>query len=146
MSEVKELLKQISLFRGLNDDQLDHVAQITQTESYKTDDTIFEQGSAGDKMYIIQSGQVEVQVKDYAGMLNAVLIMGEGQVFGEMALLDHGMRSASVRALKPGTSVYTLSGDDFRTLCQKDTAIGYVMMRNIALDLSFKIRHQNSFS
>lgn len=79
-------------------------------------------------------------------MLNSVLIMGEGQVFGEMALLDHGARSASVKALKPETVVYTLSGEDFRALCQKDTAIGYVMMRNIALDLSFKIRHQNSFS
>jgi CRP-like cAMP-binding protein len=146
MSEVKELLKQVSLFRGLNDDQLDQVAQITQSESYAADDTVFEQDTAGDKMYIIQSGQVEVRVKDHAGMLNAVLIMGEGQIFGEMALLDHGTRSASVRALKPGATVYTISGDDFRTLCQQDTAIGYVMMRNLALDLSFKIRHQNSFS
>lgn len=146
MSEVKELLKQVSLFRGLNDDQLDQVAQITRSESYAADDTVFEQDTAGDKMYIIQSGQVEVRVKDHAGMLNAVLIMGEGQIFGEMALLDHGTRSASVRALKPGATVYTISGDDFRTLCQQDTAIGYVMMRNLALDLSFKIRHQNSFS
>lgn len=146
MSEVQELLKQVSLFRGLNDDQLDRVAQITQTESFEADEPIFEQETAGDKMYIIQSGQVEVRVKDHAGMLNAVLIMGAGQIFGEMALLDHGTRSASVRALRPGATVYTISGDDFRALCQKDTALGYVMMRNLALDLSFKIRHQNSFS
>jgi CRP-like cAMP-binding protein len=146
MSDVKELLRQISLFRGLDDDQLDRVAQITHSESYSADDTIFEQDSAGDKMYIIQSGQVEVRVKDHAGMLNSVLIMGEGQIFGEMALLDHGTRSASVRALNPGAAVYTLAGDEFRALCEQDTAIGYVMMRNIALDLSFKIRHQNSFS
>jgi CRP-like cAMP-binding protein len=146
MSEVTELLRQVSLFRGLNDAQLDRVAQITRAESYNADDTIFEQDSAGDKMYIVQRGQVEVRVNDHTGMLNAVLIMGEGQIFGEMALLDRGMRSASVRALRPGASVYTISGEDFRALCQQDTAIGYVMMRNIALDLSFKIRHQNSFS
>ena len=146
MSEVKELLKQVSLFRGLNNDQLDQVAQITQSESYEADDMIFEQDTAGDKMYIIQSGQVEVRVNDHTGMLNSVLIMGEGQIFGEMALLDHGTRSASVRTLRTGATVYTLSGDDFRALCQQDTALGYVMMRNIALDLSFKIRHQNSFS
>ncbi len=146
MSEVKELLKQVSLFRGLSDDQLNQVAQITQSESYNADDVIFEQESVGDKMYIIHNGQVEVRVKDHAGMLNSVLIMGEGQIFGEMALLDHGTRSASVRALRSGATVYTIPGEDFRTLCQQDTALGYVMMRNIALDLSFKIRHQNSFS
>ncbi len=146
MDEIKRLLKQINLFRGLTDSQLGRMAQITRFEEYAADDVIFEQGEAGDKMYIIQSGQVEVQVKDHSGILNSVLIMGEGQVFGEMALLDQGMRSASVVALQPTARVYAISGADFKALCQEDTAVGYVMMRNIALDLSFKIRHQNSFS
>lgn len=146
MNEIKRLLKQVTLFRGLSDDQLGRMAQITRYEEYAADDVIFEQGDAGDKMYIIQSGQVEVQVKDHAGLLNSVLIMGEGQVFGEMALLDQGARSASVVALQPATRLYAISGADFKALCQEDTAIGYTMMRNIALDLSFKIRHQNSFS
>lgn len=145
MNEVKQLLRRISLFRGLTDDQLGRVAEITRSESHPAHATIFEQDEAGDKMYLIQSGQVEIQVKDHAGVLSSVLIMGDGQIFGEMALLDHGSRSASVVALQPST-LYTISGEDFKVLCQDDTAIGYVMMRNIALDLSFKIRHQNSFS
>ncbi|HLV33653.1 MAG TPA: cyclic nucleotide-binding domain-containing protein [Spirillospora sp.] len=146
MDEIKQLLKHINLFRGLSEDQLDQVALLTRPESYDRDAVIFEQNDSGDKMYIVQSGQVEVQVKDRAGGLNSVLILGEGQIFGEMALLDHGARSASVVALQPNTRLYTISRDDFKELCQQDTGIGYVMMRNIALDLSFKIRHQNSFS
>jgi CRP-like cAMP-binding protein len=63
-----------------------------------------------------------------------------------MALLDQGDRSASVVALQSDTLVYTVSGAAFKALCEADTTIGYIMMRNIALDLSFKIRHQNSFS
>ena len=144
--EVKKLLKLVSLFRGLDDRQVEQVAEITQPETYGADETIFDQGNTGDKMYVIQDGQVEIQVKDNAGLLNSVLILGQGQVFGEMALLDSGERSASVIALQPNTVVYGISGNEFTALCEADAAIGYIMMRNIALDLSFKIRHQNSFS
>ena len=60
-----------------------------------------------------------------------------------MALLDQGARSASVIAIEDGTTVYGISSQDFMNLCKTDTAIGYVMMRNMALDLSFKLRHKN---
>lgn len=146
MDEITQLLKTVSLFRDLDDRQLERMAAITRPEIYHADQTIFEQGAAGDKMYIIHQGQVEIQVKDHAGMLNSVLILGEGQIFGEMALLDKGARSASVTAVKDHTVLYAISEPDFRTLCQDNTAIGYLMMRNIARDLSLKIRHQNSFS
>ena len=143
---VKQLFRRVSLFRGLSNAQLERLATITHSESFDANDVIFEQGVEGDKMYIVHSGQVEVQVKDHAGGVNSVLIMGEGQMFGEMALLDEGVRSASVMALSPGATLYSISGADFKALCQEDTAIGYLMMHNIALALSFKIRHQNSFS
>jgi CRP-like cAMP-binding protein len=144
--EVIKLLKPVSLFRGLNESQLRRVAQMTRQETYGADAAIFDQGDSGDKMYVVQNGQVEIQVKDSAGLLNSVLILGQGQIFGEMALLDQGERSASVIALQPDTLLYSISGAEFKALCEQDTVIGYMMMRNIALDLSFKIRHQNSFS
>jgi CRP-like cAMP-binding protein len=144
--EVIKLLKLVNLFRGLNESQLRRVAQMTKPESYGADAVIFDQGDSGDKMYVIQNGQVEIQVKDSTGLLNSVLILGQGQIFGEMALLDQGERSASVISLQPDTLLYSISGGELKALCEQDTAIGYIMMRNIALDLSFKIRHQNSFS
>ncbi|GAG41297.1 unnamed protein product, partial [marine sediment metagenome] len=42
-----------------------------------------------------------------------------------------------------GTVLYAISRDDFIELCDEDTRIGYVIMRNIAADLSFKLRHYN---
>lgn len=146
MSDITQLLKGISLFRGLNDSQLGRVAEITQTETYQDDDLIFDQGDAGDKMYIISNGQVEVRVHDAAGDTSALLILGEGQIVGEMALIDRGERSASVTSVQPNTALYTIGRDEFHALCEADTAIGFVMMRNIAQDLSLKIRHQNLFS
>jgi CRP/FNR family transcriptional regulator, cyclic AMP receptor protein len=146
MQDVQRLLKQVNLFRDLTKQQLAQVARITRLETFDQDTTVFEQGDPGNKMYIVRRGQVEIQVKDVVGRLHSVLILGEGQVFGEMALLDQGTRSASVAAVQPGAEVVSIDGADFTALCQADTAIGYIMMRNIALDLSFKIRHQNSFS
>ncbi|MEP6988793.1 MAG: cyclic nucleotide-binding domain-containing protein, partial [Chloroflexota bacterium] len=61
----------------------------------------------------------------------------------EMALLDQGSRSASVLAIEEQTELYVIDADAFVNLCQQDTAIGYIMMRNMALDLSFKLRHKN---
>jgi CRP-like cAMP-binding protein len=146
MDDIKQLLGRVNLFRGLDDDQLTRVAAITHAETFDTGEIIFEQDDDGDKMYVVGSGQVEIKVKNETGDLHSVLILGQGQSFGEMALLDQGPRSASVVAIQPHTILYALSGDHFKTLCASDTAIGYIMMRNIALDLSFKIRHQNLFS
>jgi CRP-like cAMP-binding protein len=145
MSDVQQLLKSISLFRGLNHEQLRRIAQLTYPETYHAADIIFEQDVEGDKMYVVSKGQVEIRVKGSTGAVNSVLILGQGQVFGEMALIDQGTRSATVVALQNETEVYAIAGDEFSALCNGDTAIGYIMMRNIAQDLSLKIRHQNFF-
>ena len=143
MNEIKQILKYASLFRGLNDYQLGRLAEIAQGEQYNVKDVIFSQDTPGDKMYIVSSGQVEILVQDTSGQSHSAIYLGQGQVFGEMALLDQGNRSASVIAAQNNTVVYSIPGAAFTALCQQDTGIGYIMMRNIALDLSFKIRHQN---
>ena len=60
-----------------------------------------------------------------------------------MALIDLGKRSATVRCSRDNTILRSIQGEDFTALCEEDTAIGYVIMRNIAVDLSFKLRHRN---
>ena len=143
MNHITKLLRIASLFHGLNEEQLERVAQLAQEYRYNAREVIFNQNAPGDKMYIVGSGQVEIRVADEHGELHTALFLGQGQVFGEMALLDQGKRSATVIAAQPNTMVYGIDGDALTALCQQDTSIGYVMMRNIALDLSFKIRHQN---
>ena len=72
-----------------------------------------------------------------------IVHLGKGQIFGEVALVDRGLRSATVNTVADGTVLYAISRDDFIELCDEDTRIGYVIMRNIAADLSFKLRHYN---
>jgi CRP-like cAMP-binding protein len=75
--------------------------------------------------------------------MKPIVELGPGQSFGEMALIDRGVRSATVRCVQDGTSLYVIPRQALLALCDRDPQIGYMLMRNIASDLSFKLRHRN---
>ncbi len=141
--ELIHILKRVELFRGLTEAQLERLSDISHEEDYGKGALVFEQDSSGDKMYIVSTGEVEVRVRDSQGNSRAALYLGAGQVFGEMALIDAGRRSASVVSAADHTIVFSIPSQDFTELCQQDTALGYIMMRNLAQDLSFKLRHRD---
>ena len=139
-----DLWKAVGLFSGLSDEQLQRLIDISQQETYDDGDVIFEQGADGDKLYFISEGQVEIRIrKSREGPERSQVFLGRGQLFGEMALLDLGKRSATVRCSRDHTVLRSISGEAFTELCGSDTAIGYIIMRNMAMDLSFKLRHRN---
>jgi len=143
MDELLQILKGVELFRDLSEDQLDQISKISKKEAYSKGDIICKQGDPGDAMYVISSGQVEINVSDNKGNAYSALYLGAGQLVGEMALVDEGTRSASVIGVEDETVVYNIPNNKFTALCVADTAIGYIMMRNIAQDLSFKLRHRD---
>lgn len=137
--ELVKLLRSIEMFAGLTEAQLQKLAALFERETFKEGTVLFEQGASGDRIYVVQDGFVEVVVGGEHTLVN----LGPGQVVGEMALVDQGTRSATIRAATDGTTVYSMSSEAFENLCETDTAIGYRVMRNIAADLSFKLRHRN---
>lgn len=143
MNQLLNILKSAELFRDLTDNQLSQIETISKKETYAKGETICKQGDPGDSMYVISSGQVEINVRDQHGNTYSALYLGAGQLVGEFALVDEGPRSASVIGVEDETVVYTIPNDRFTELCVTDTGIGYVMMRNIAQDLSFKLRHRD---
>jgi len=143
MMELVEIMKQVEIFQELTDAQLSSISKISKQEAYTKGETICTQGSPGDKMYVISNGQVEIVIRDAKGHSYSALYLGVGQVVGEMALIDQGPRSATVIAAEAGTIVHSIPTGEFTKLCKEDTAIGYVMMRNLAMDLSFKLRHRD---
>lgn len=144
MSGLIQFLRAIPLFAGLSDDQLAQIAAIAQREIYAAGETILSQHARGDCMYLIAEGQVQVSINPNRSPAPAALYLGPGQIFGEVALLDHGTRSASVVADEDDTIVYRLEREPVEQLCHTDTQLGYVLMRNLALDLAFKLRHSNA--
>ena len=143
--ELVQLLRSVELFDGLTDEQFDRLAAICDEHTLKRDEDVFSQGDEGDRLYIVRAGFVGVIVSDKGdeGAPRTLVNLGAGQVFGEMALVDRGKRSATIRSVNDGTVVTSISHEAFNKLCEQDTAIGYTVMRNIAADLSFKLRHRN---
>ncbi len=141
---IKELLKKVDILNGLSDAQIDRVASICREQSFDKGEVIVQQDAETADLYIIRNGLVEVVVDaPTAGKVIPIITLGEGQVFGEMSLVDQGARSATVRSVVDGTRLYTVNRDEFMRLCAEDTAIGFVVMKNIAADLSFKLRLRN---
>lgn len=141
--DLLNLLKAVDLFIGLTDEQLQRLIDISREVVYNAADVIFAQGDDGDRLFLIRQGQVEVLVGSEGGKPRSQVYLGQGQLFGEMALIDYGKRSATVRAIHDGTVVDVIDRDAFTDLCNEDKAMGYTVMRNMAVDLSFKLRHRN---
>jgi CRP-like cAMP-binding protein len=144
-------LKRVELLIGLTDEQLARVATICHTQVYNAGDVIVRERDPSSEIYIIHAGSAEVALSGgqvtaealAAPGPQAIIRLGQGQVFGEMALIDMGLRSATVRCTADETELLVLRRDDFIQLCEQDTDIGYKVMRNLAADMSFKLRHRN---
>ena len=148
MSEKEKFLKRLDLFNGLTDDELSKVAALCNEATYQAGDTILNIKDPAVSFYVIRSGTVQIitnpdVLEAKPELADAVLVtLGQGQSFGEMGLVDRGARSATVRAAAD-TRVYAINCDEFLALCNEDTHLGFLVMRNIAADLSFKLRYRN---
>ncbi len=139
-----DVLKRVSIFSGLADEQLARIAGLVREEIHNQGDVIVREKEPSDELYIIQEGTAQVILGSPSKEGPTPIVqLGRGQIFGEVALVDRGLRSATVTAATDGTVLYAVSRDDFIKLCDEDTRIGYIVMGNIAADLSFKLRHYN---
>ena len=136
------LLRRVQLFADLTQGELEQLASISTELKVLPGEVIIQQNTTGTEMYIIAEGEVEVFIE---GLNNSrrLVLLGEGQVIGEMALIDQGYRSASVRATKRGAKLYKIERDVFYSLCDTNKNIGFLVMRNLAIDIAFKLRHRN---
>jgi len=138
----KNNLQDVELFNGLTSVELAEISHICHEKIFKPGDTIAFQGAQGDEMYIITEGFVQVSIRQISGE-RIIVNLGAGQIFGEMALVDKGPRSATVKAISDPTVVQIIHANDFDQICTQNNHIGYIVMRNLASDISFKLRHRN---
>lgn len=141
---IKEILRGVELFDGLSSSELDQVLKLCQERQFSENEVIATQNTPGTEVYIIQQGFVEVSVTGRSSGASKVIVnLGQGQTVGEMSLIDQGPRSATVRAITSPTVLQVITQKDFENLCEENTRIGYVVMRNIAADLSFRLRQRH---
>jgi len=142
------ILKQTDIFFELTPTQLELVASLCQERKCKAGDVIFEENAASDELYIIAQGEIDIQVDPtLVGTDNTktsgpvtIATLRRGQSFGEVALVDQGLRSASARCSANNTQLLVIPRDKLIMLCDTYPQLGYRLMRNLAADLALKIR------
>lgn len=127
-------LRAIPLFAGLSDEGLAIVAGQVGRERVDAGVDVVRQGDAGDKLYIIARGHVDVLVRSDSGThdgLRRINGLDEGNYFGEMALLAGAPRNATVRATVQ-TELITLSQHAFIALLDRHPELRPIIERNLA--------------
>ncbi|MBX7174434.1 MAG: DUF1003 domain-containing protein [Pyrinomonadaceae bacterium] len=124
--EAAELAK-IKLFELLDTDELGELAAAIDLEKIAAGKTLFNAGDFGESLYIVRSGEVELFIKDNLGQKIILKVAEEGDIFGEISMLDNRPRSASAYALLD-TEVFVLDRDDLLLLFQKKPDAGLNML------------------
>ncbi len=96
---------------------------------YQDGEIIVRQGEVGNAMYVIQSGKAEV-VEEVSGKTVPLAVLGENDFFGEMALFEHQVRSATVRALG-AVRVLTVDKKTLLRRIQQDPTLAFRMLEHI---------------
>ena len=91
----------------------------------RSGEVLFKEGDAGDEMYLIRSGKIKI-VKDLEGSSKTLAIIGEGDFFGEMAVLDKSPRSASAIA-ETDAKLIIVDRDAFLSSVNKNPFIKYII-------------------
>ena len=115
------MLADVELFEHLNDDDRASLAEAIDVRELAAGDTLFKAGEPGEALYVVRSGEIELFIKDTAGQRIALALVGAGEMFGELALLDQGPRTATAIAMSD-TELLELDRDDLLLLFQRSPA------------------------
>ena len=99
--EVAAALARTALFAGLDAHELDHLARMAKRISFAANAVIFHKGDPGRSLYVIERGRVKIAASSAHGREVALNLLGPGEIFGEIALIDGGARTADAIACDP---------------------------------------------
>ncbi|MFZ4537117.1 cyclic nucleotide-binding domain-containing protein [Propionivibrio sp.] len=106
-------------------------------QDFASGEAVFEEGVAGEEMFVVLSGTIEIVKQGASGPL-PVATLTKGEMFGEMALVDSGVRSAGAIAGASGASVVRIDEARFVYLVSQQPAFGLSVMRIMARRLAAK--------
>ena len=126
-----ELLKNLPLFGDLDDEELVEIWNHVQTRSYKKGNIILFEEDPGDSLFIIKEGKVKITRLSEEGREVILSILGEGEFFGEMSILDGEARSANVIALAD-SEVFVLKREEFINILTSNPQIAITLLEELA--------------
>lgn len=121
-----DALQRVRLFADLNKRELSQIARLFKPRRFPAGETVVREGSGGGAFYVIESGEAAVSVR---GEPRAML--GPGDHFGEIALIDEGSRTATISA-QTDLVCYGMTLWEFRPLVQENGVVGWKLLQTLA--------------
>ena len=134
-------LRRIKILAELKDAQLAHLADFMEAQAVTERTVIFNQGDSSDAMYLVMSGELRARVIN-GGRETILATFGPGEFFGDMALFDHGPRSADVVA-NVDSQLLRISSTSFNRLTKEAPALATPFLQATAKTLAARIRNDN---
>jgi CRP-like cAMP-binding protein len=133
------LLRGLPIFDGLGDGELRKIARLFTQKLYRPSEKLFNKGDSGSEAYVVMRGQVDIYLEDQT---KPIATIGNGQIIGELAFLDGAPRNAQAVA-NQASILLVVQRSAFNQLVQREPHLGMVVMRNIAQELSTRLRRSN---
>ncbi|HEY5192365.1 MAG TPA: Crp/Fnr family transcriptional regulator [Solirubrobacteraceae bacterium] len=114
-AEIVELLGRVPVFSTLEHDDLERIAQVAVPRTFEPGQIVFREGDASDTCYVVRSGRARAVREHPDGRTITLATFGPGDIFGELAMFEDELRSATVEAVQL-TSVVAVLGPDMRRL------------------------------
>lgn len=137
---IINLLRGLPIFAGLGDGELRKIARLCTQKLYRPGEQIFRKGDSGEEAYIVMRGQIDIQLEEQSAPIASI---SSGKIFGELAFLDGAPRNAYAVA-NQASILLEMQRLAFNDLVQREPHLGMVVMKNVALDLSNKLRAASS--
>jgi CRP-like cAMP-binding protein len=136
-------LRNVGLFGALSDDALQHLISTLSVVRPSSGDVLFQEGDVAGDMYVVLDGEIEVLKRSRQGSDSRVAMLGPGDWFGEMSIVDVQPRSATVRAVAP-SRLLRITAKDLDALYRYDLKSYSLIVLNLARELSRRLRVADS--
>lgn len=137
---IINLLRGLPFFDGLGDGELRKISRLFTQKLYRPGEKIFAKGDTGNEAYVVMRGQVDIILEEGG---KPIAQIGNGQIFGELAFLDSTPRTAAAVAAQPSI-LLVMQRSGFNILVEREPHLGMVVMRNVAIELSNRLRKANA--
>ena len=139
---VKALLKDVAIFKDLDDSELDRVAEVCHVQEFVPGEYVFREGESGNRLYLIVEGEVRISRVVPGSGEEALAVLKTGSLFGEMAVFDRSERSTDAIA-NGGAKCLTITRAEFEMLLEFNRDLAFKVLWSCVRVLSSRLRSTN---